>query len=257
MSYWLHNVLKTNIEKGNGTTQVRKQYTTETSRRLAQLKKNTWSTLGANQLHLVVQTPPGEHKLEWISMHLTDFYNEIGMFVEMTAEHDDADKYNSPGKGFPPGLVYRWKNEETGEPMTVSCFDYMDYCLAFIEQQLEELGDPESKIAEGDFTHEDYMKAVTQVFTKMFRCYAILYGTFTTTLKKMDLAQHLNTSFKHYVYFAASQDLLPSDKEITPLKTKVGQHLDRYHQNMVDKPPKEHLAKLYSKKTSVMAEQIV
>lgn len=64
------------------------------------------STLGSNNLHMIVQTPDGEDSNDWIALHITDFFNELSLLAEMATTHEDAEKFNLPGKGFPPVRVF-------------------------------------------------------------------------------------------------------------------------------------------------------
>ena len=121
--------------------------------------------------------------------------------------------------------------------MNVSGPDYVNYCITYIEAILD---DPTVFPATEDGIYPaDFLTVIREIYVKMFRIFSILYGAFLETLKGMDVTQHLNTSFKHYVFFGLCHELMPSDKEVTPLANKVKEFREQYFEGM-RKVPKEH-----------------
>ena len=214
--------------EGNKTTKVKKVYSTSTQKRLSQLKHTSWSTLGSSNLHLIVQTPNGEDENDWVALHITDFYNELVILGEMATTSDDAEKFSAAGKGFPPGMIYKWREGKGKKPQTVSGPEYVNYTLAYVDGVVNNPAVfPQT---DEDKFPEDFIDVAKDLYVKLFRVFAILYGAFLESLKAMDVSQHLNTSFKHYVYFGICHSLMPPEKELTPLKTKVKQFTDQYHE---------------------------
>merc|ERR1719237_1527239 len=56
-----------------------------------------------------------------------------------------------------------------------------------------------------------------QIFRRLFRVYGIIYSSFFGTLEALGMAPHLNTCFKHFMFFCTEFSLLP-EREIEPLE---------------------------------------
>lgn len=59
-----------------------------------------------------------------------------------------------------------------------------------------------------------------QIFRRCFRVYGIIYSSFFGTLEALDMAPHLNTCFKHFLFFCTEFGLLP-EREMEPLEVLV------------------------------------
>jgi MOB kinase activator 1 len=59
-----------------------------------------------------------------------------------------------------------------------------------------------------------------QIFRRVFRVYGIIYSSFFGTLEALDMAPHLNTCFKHFLFFCTEFGLLP-EREMEPLEVLV------------------------------------
>ena len=66
-----------------------------------------------------------------------------------------------------------------------------------------------------------------QIFTKLFRCYAIIYCSFLPALESLGVVSHLNTSFKHFLYFVWEFKLI-DNKEFAALQVVVDEMRSRY-----------------------------
>jgi len=64
---------------------------------------------------------------------------------------------------------------------------------------------------------ENFEAIASKMFTRIFRIFAIIYHSHFENLEKLDAASHLNTVFKHFVYFTLEYDLLP-EKETKALE---------------------------------------
>lgn len=212
------------------TVRVRKNYSTETQKRLSRLKKNTWTTLGSNELHALVQTPGGENDNDWIALHIMDFFNEVTMLSEIATAHDDAEQFSMPGKGFPQGFVYKWRDAKGKKAVSVSGPEYINFTIAYIEGLLddEKIFPTEDPPVYGD----EFRPSAKEIYTKMFRIFAILYGAFLETMKKVEVNEHLNTCFKHFMFFSYAHGLTPKAKELSPLKAKAMDFRKQYDEGM-------------------------
>jgi MOB kinase activator 1 len=46
-----------------------------------------------------------------------------------------------------------------------------------------------------------FLAQVKVIFTRIFRIYAIIYSQYFSKLERMGAVPHLNTAFKHFMYF--------------------------------------------------------
>jgi MOB kinase activator 1 len=63
---------------------------------------------------------------------------------------------------------------------------------------------------------------VKSIFTRMFRIFAIIYTHHFSKLEELGAVAHLNTSFKHYLFFIWEFDLVES-REIDALRDIAGE----------------------------------
>jgi hypothetical protein len=68
----------------------------------------------------------------------------------------------------------------------------------------------------------NYMTVVKSIFTRMFRIFAIIYTHHFSKLEELGAVIHLNTSFKHYLFFIWEFDLVES-REIDALRDIAGE----------------------------------
>ena len=59
-----------------------------------------------------------------------------------------------------------------------------------------------------------------QIFRRLLRVYGIIYCSFFATIDALEMTPHLNTCFKHFLYFCSEFALLP-EREVEPLKVLV------------------------------------
>jgi MOB kinase activator 1 len=83
----------------------------------------------------------------------------------------------------------------------VSAPEYVDYVLSWIEAQIDDpLIFPVNENEPFPPTFEStYIK---DIFKRMFRVFAIIYHRHFEKVQELDAAAHLNTCFKHFIYFA-------------------------------------------------------
>ncbi|KAG5182715.1 hypothetcal protein [Tribonema minus] len=190
-----------------------------------QLHAYSRTTLGSGDMRLAVQLPPSEDVNEWLSVNTVDFFNEVSLLYGIVA--DDAERFSRPGEGFPPGFEYLWVPDNAPRPpggkkpipQKCSAPQYVDFVMAWVEDQINNEGIfPTS----GDVTAypKDFKRVVATVFKRLFRVFAIIYCSHFETIEQLGAAKHLNTSFKHLIFFVLEFDLLPR-REMDPLDALV------------------------------------
>ena len=177
--------------------------------------------------------PPGESCAAWVAVHAIDFYNDVSTIWAVMAEDPYLDSFR-PGEGFPSGVEYRW-SEGSGRDATtisVSAPVYIEKVLQWIADQIND----ETKFPDDDdeaealrvFQTPQFAALCGQIFRRLFRVYGIIYSSFFGTLEALQMAPHLNTCFKHFMFFCTEFGLLP-EREMEPLEVLVKPIRKQYH----------------------------
>lgn len=167
--------------------------------------------------------PPGESCAAWVAVHAIDFYNDVSTIWAVMSSDPYLNSFR-PGEGFPSGVEYRWSDGASGEAMSVSAPVYIEKVLGWIADQIND----EKKFPDDDdetealrvFQTPQFAALCGQIFRRLFRVYGIIYSSFFGTLEALDMAPHLNSCFKHFMYFCFSFGLLP-EREMEPLDVLV------------------------------------
>ena len=187
--------------------------------------------------------PQGESCAGWVAGHAVDFYNDVSTLWAVMAEDPYLDSFR-PGEGFPSGVEYRWSQQETGTTTTggtggggtttvsVSAPVYIERVLQWIADQIND----EAKFPDDDdeaealrvFQTPQFAALCGQIFRRLFRVYGIIYSSFFGTLEALQMAPHLNTCFKHFMFFCTEFGLLP-EREMEPLEVLVKPIRKQYH----------------------------
>jgi MOB kinase activator 1 len=100
----------------------------------------------------------------------------------------------------------------------VSAPEYVDFLMSWVESQLNDehifplqLGTPFPK---------DFLKVVKNIFKRLFRVYAHIYHSHFQKIGSLGADAHLNTCFKHFIYFVYEFKLI-EDKELEPLRDLI------------------------------------
>ena len=72
-----------------------------------------------------------------------------------------------------------------------------------------------------------FMQSIKVIFTRMFRIFAIVYHHHYEALHELGAVSHLNTSFKHFIFFIWEYDLV-SDAEQEALQDIIKEIRARY-----------------------------
>eukprot|EP00904_Undaria_pinnatifida_P004442 jgi/Undpi1/1399/HiC_scaffold_11.g04791.m1 len=140
-----------------------------------------------------------------------DFFNEVSLLYGIVA--DGAAQFERPGEGFPPGFEYLW----------CSAPQYVDHVMTWVEDQINKediFPTTPGEKTENTTYESDFKKTAMTIFKRLFRVFAIIYCSHFDNIEQLGAAAHLNTSFKHFIFFALEFDLL-ARKEMDPLEALV------------------------------------
>jgi MOB kinase activator 1 len=159
-----------------------------------------------------------------VAVHAIDFYNDVSTIWAVMASDPYLSSFR-PGEGFPSGVEYRWSDgAAVSAPESVSAPEYIDKVLGWIADQMND----ETKFPDDDdeekalrvFQTPQFAALCGQIFRRLFRVYGIIYSSFFGTLEALEMAPHLNSCFKHFMFFCTEFGLLP-EREVEPLEVLV------------------------------------
>jgi len=198
---------------------VRSTVQTTNRERLRQtLKATLKATLGGgDDLKSVVQVPEGEDVNEWIAVNTLQFYNAASMIYGTCAEFCTEDTCKTMSAG--PKYEYLWKDgDKYKKPTRVSANVYIDNLLNWVNAKLS---DPTLfPVEEGAKFPRNFMAQVKQIYKRLFRLYGHIYFSHFEKIRSIGANAHLNTCFKHFVFFILEFNLV-SKEELAPLQKLI------------------------------------
>jgi len=160
-----------------------------------------------------VVLPKGEDLNEWLAVNTVDFFNEISLLYGTITEF--CTPSTCPVMSAGPKYEYLWADGvKVKKPIKVSAPEYVDLLMSWVETQLNDeqifplqLGTPFPK---------NFRKIVEVIFKRLFRVYAHIYHSHFEKIVGLGAEAHLNTCFKHFIYFVKEFKLI-DQKELAPL----------------------------------------
>jgi MOB kinase activator 1 len=160
-----------------------------------------------------------------------DFINGINMLYGSLDECCTATSCPTMNAG--PEYEYLWrdkKNPEYKKPKQVPAKQYIDLLMDWVEQTVND-----QSIFPSDSDKpfpKDFLKIVKDVFKRLFRVYAHMFCHHLDDITKLGEIAHLNTSFKHFMYFVFEFDLVPPE-ELCPLREVIVSLLGKSYENRI------------------------
>jgi len=214
MSFLFKNAAKSNTFKPQRHIQEgTKQY---------YLQQNMMKTLGSGNLRLAVTLPEGEDLNEWIAVNTVDFFNQINMLYGTLTEFCTVTQCPVMCAG--PKYEYLWADGVTiKRPIKCSAPEYVDYMLSWVQNQLDDQNIFPSKI--GVPFPRNFVSICKTILKRLFRVYAHIYHSHFDKVVSLEEERHLNTSFKHFVFFVQEFNLI-DNKELAPLRELIVKNTD-------------------------------
>ena len=123
---------------------------------------------------------------------------------------------------------YLWADgTQIRRPISVSAPRYVDYLMTWVQNQLDDERLFPTQV--GVPFPPDFLDSVRNIFRRLFRIYAHIYHCHFERMEELGAGPHLNTCFKHYMYFVHEFNLIPRKEELAPLQTLIDKlmELDR------------------------------
>lgn len=180
-----------------------------------ELHQYTMKTLGSGDMRGAVALPEGEDEDEWLAVNTVDFFNEVSLLYGIVG--DEPTDASIPNGGFPEGFAYMW-GEGLRSAIECTADEYVNYVMTWVE---ETINDDSVFPSDTDASFpRNFKDTVKTIFKRLFRVFAIVYASRFQQMEELGAVAHLNTSFKHFLYFAFEFDLVEA-RELDALRPIV------------------------------------
>ena len=179
------------------------------------LKQIAARTLGTGQPSQAVHLPHGEDRNEWLAALTVDFYNETRVLYAALAEA--CTSQHCPVMSAGPKYEYLWV-DAAGEPQRMTAPAYIERLFDWVEEKLED--ETLFPVHENWPFAPGFLSSIKVIFKRLFRIYAHVYHCHFLHAVALGLDSHLNTSFKHFLFFVDQYQLV-CEEELVPLEKLV------------------------------------
>ncbi|KFO70428.1 MOB kinase activator 1A, partial [Cuculus canorus] len=169
-----------------------------------ELLKHAEATLGSGNLRQAVMLPEGEDLNEWIAVNTVDFFNQINMLYGTITEFCTEASCPVMSAGPRPRL---WD----GGTAAASHFGSCGRTKGLIPAHWYVSGVPFPK---------NFMSVAKTILKRLFRVYAHIYHQHFDSVMRLQEEAHLNTSFKHFIFFVQEFNLIDR-RELAPLQELI------------------------------------
>lgn len=181
------------------------------------LLQHAATTLGSGNLRQAVRLPEGEDLNEWVAVNTVDLFNQInilyGTITELCTEE------SCPLMSAGPKYEYHWADGQTvKKPIKCSAPKYIDYLMTWAQDQLDDESVFPSKI--GVPFPKNFLQTAKTILKRLFRVYAHIYHQHFDQVVQLREEAHLNTSFKHFIFFVQEFSLIDR-RELAPLQELI------------------------------------
>ncbi len=178
-----------------------------------------------------VRLPKGEDINEWMAVNTVDFFNEISLLYGIITEYCTkalcpvmcaGSKYEYL---FMDGVKYK-------KPHKCSAPEYVDLLMTWVEKQINNyrifpIEDAKMvSIEDGVSFPKDFRQIDKTILKRLFRVYGHMYHHHIEKIIQLDAEAHLNTCFKHFVYFVKEFKLV-DERELAPLSDTIDHMLTK------------------------------
>uniref|UniRef100_A0A7S1T1B8 Uncharacterized protein n=1 Tax=Tetraselmis chuii TaxID=63592 RepID=A0A7S1T1B8_9CHLO len=191
----------------------------------AALKRHIDATLGSGNLQEAVRLPLGEDINEWLAVNTVDFFNAINVLYGTLEEYCTPESCPTMSAG--TKYEYLWADGvKVKRPIRVCAHDYVGRLFEWVEDQLDN-----QAVFPQEFSAQfppNFVDVVRTIFKRLFRVYAHIYHSHFKHVVHLKEEAHLNTCFKHFIYFVYHFNLI-DPKEQAPLEELIDKIMGRAH----------------------------
>ena len=212
--YWLFG---SEYDNENAKT-FRPKYNYKIGTKRYELHKYAQATLGTGNLHDTVTLPEGEDINEWLAVNIIDFFNEINLLYGVISEF--CTDQTCPIMCAGPKYQYMWADYTSIiTPIKVSAPRYVSLLMAWVQNQIndQKLFPTKSGIP----FPPNFMENIQNIIKRLFRVYTHIYYCHFEKIQSLGAEPHLNTCFKHFMYFVKEFKLIPDHEQLAPLQELI------------------------------------
>lgn len=149
-------------------------------------------------MNVAVELPEGEDLNEWLAINTIEFFNEISLLYGCITELCTSESCPKMSAG--PKYEYLWAdNMCVTKPVNVSAGEYINYLMTWVEDQIA--NEKTFPCKHGVPFPLKFREIIKVIFKRLFRVYAHIYHSHFNHIMALEAEPHLNTSFKHFIYF--------------------------------------------------------
>lgn len=178
------------------------------------LHKHADETLSAGiDLKETVKLPKEEELNDWIAVHVVDFFNRINLLYGVISENctDESCPIMSGG----PKYEYLWcDHDQYKKPTHLSAPKYISLLMEWIEKQIND--ETLFPVQVGVPFPKNFQSMCKKLLSRLFRVFVHVYIHHFDRITQIGAEAHVNTCYKHFVYFVTEFNLLRKE-EIEPL----------------------------------------
>eukprot|EP00800_Vazella_pourtalesii_P003750 TRINITY_DN138_c0_g1_i1.p1 TRINITY_DN138_c0_g1~~TRINITY_DN138_c0_g1_i1.p1 ORF type:complete len:229 (-),score=51.71 TRINITY_DN138_c0_g1_i1:579-1265(-) len=182
--------------------------------------KKASATLGSGNLKQAVRLPEGQDLCEWVAVHTIDFFNQIDMLYGTVTEY--CTQLQCPVMSAGPKYEYHWADgKEIKKPVKCSAPKYIDYLMTWASDMIDDENIFPNQI--GVPFPKTFLSTAKTIYKRFFRVYAHIYHSHFDSIVESGEEAHLNSSFKHFMYFVMEFELIDK-KELAPLQELIDKY---------------------------------
>ncbi|XP_010124037.1 PREDICTED: MOB kinase activator 1A-like, partial [Chlamydotis macqueenii] len=188
-----------------------------------ELLKHAEATLGSGNLRQAVTLPDGEDLNEWIAVNTVDFFNQINMLYGTITEF--CTEASCPVMSAGPRNLPKISRESGLRRVTANVCSGSEEPR---ERQARVSGNGRlGKLAasrvlafSGIPFPRNFLSVARTIVKRLFRVYAHIYHQHFDSVMQLQEEAHLNTSFKHFIFFVQEFNLIDR-RELAPLQELI------------------------------------
>ncbi|MBN3287306.1 MOB1A kinase, partial [Polyodon spathula] len=180
-----------------------------------ELLKHAEATLGSGNLRQAVVLPEGEDLNEWIAVNTVDFFNQINMLYGTITEFCTEISCSVMSAGPRADILKRALKQTLKKPsftcssvLIIYLFIFLLFLLCF------------ATAVRGVPFPKNFMSVAKTILKRLFRVYAHIYHQHFDSVMQLQEEAHLNTSFKHFIFFVQEFNLIDR-RELAPLQDLI------------------------------------
>ena len=194
------------------------------------LRQMANDTLRIGDMSMAVELPKGQDINEWLAVNTIEFFNEISLIFGCLTEYCTPERCPKMSAG--PYCEYLWADSHSKKKAQQLCASkYIDNLMTWVLDQIHNESIFPSKI--GESFPNNFEQILKKIFQRFFRVYAHIYHSHFQHISFFEALPHLNTSFKHFIYFVEKFRLI-DENDMSPLMELINEFRKRREESKKD-----------------------